>query len=60
MVFYDNLGRWDEDGVGKSLKRKGIYGYIKLNHFTVQEKPTEHCKAIIFLFKKKNNSASTK
>ena len=36
-------------------KREGIYVYIWLIHFTVQQKLTQHCKAIILQFIKKNN-----
>ena len=44
---------WD-GGVGRRLKRKGIYIYIYiyLTHFIVQQKLTRHCKAIIHQFKK--------
>ena len=31
-------------------KREGIYVYIKLIHFVVQQKLTQHCEAIILQF----------
>ena len=34
-------------GVGGRSKREGLYVYIELIHSTVQQKLTEHCKAII-------------
>ena len=32
-------------------KREGIYAYIELVHFVVQQKLIEHCKAIILQLK---------
>ena len=40
-------------GGGKRSKRDGIYVYIQLIHFIVQQKITEHCKAITPQFFKK-------
>ena len=34
-------------GVGEGLKREGIYVYLKVIHVIVQQKLTQHCKAII-------------
>ena len=39
--------------VGRGLKRERIYVYLRLIHVIVQQKPTQHCKAIILQFKKK-------
>ena len=41
--------------LGKSKKRKslGIYVYLWVSHIFVQQKPTQHCKAIILQLKKK-------
>ena len=39
-------------GVGGRSKRQGIYVYIQLIHFIVQQKPTQNCKPIILQFKK--------
>jgi len=36
-------------GVEERLEREGIYGSIQPIHFTVQQKLTQHCKAIILL-----------
>ena len=47
-----------EAGVGRS-KREGIYVYIQLIHFTVQEKLTQRCKAILLQLKKKKIQAQT-
>ena len=38
-------------GVGRGLKRKGIYGYLQLIHAAVWQKLTRHCKAIILWLK---------
>ena len=34
-------------GVGGRSEREGIYVYIQLIHFVVQQKLTQHCKATI-------------
>ena len=38
-------------GLGGRLRRKGIYVYLQLIHIVVQQKPTQHCRAIIFQLK---------
>ena len=38
--------RWGE-GVGERPKREGIYVHKELIHFVLQQKPTQHWKAII-------------
>ena len=43
-VLCDDIEGW----VGGRLKREGIYVYIWLIHVAVQQKLTQHCKAIIF------------
>ena len=45
--------RWVEWGhrVGRRSKREGIYVYIQLIYFVVQQKLTQHCKAIMFQYK---------
>ena len=40
-------------GVGGRLKREGMYVYIQLIHFIVQQKPRQHCNAITVQLKKK-------
>ena len=40
--------------VGGRTKREGIYVYIEQSHLIVQQKLTQHCKAIILQFKKKS------
>ena len=40
-------------GVGGTLKREGIYVYLGLIHAIVQQKLTQHFKAIILQLKKK-------
>ena len=40
--------------VGERLKREGIYVNIQLIHFVVELKLTQHCKAVILQFFKKN------
>ena len=41
-------------GVGGRLKREWIYVNIQLIHFVVELKLTQHCKAVILQFFKKN------
>ena len=48
---YGFLRVWDR-GCGRS-KREGIYVYIYLITFIVQQKLTQHCKATISQLKKK-------
>ena len=43
---------WEVEG---RFKREGIYVYLWLIHTAVQQKPTQHCKAIILQFKNKFN-----
>ena len=38
-MLYDNLGWWDEVGVG----REGTYIYLWLIHVDVWQKPTQYC-----------------
>ena len=45
-MLCDDLDGWD-GGVGGRSKREGIYVYISLIHFTVEQKLTQHDKAII-------------
>ena len=42
--------------MGGSSRGKGLYVYIKLIHFIVQQKLAQHFKAIILQFKKKKRS----
>ena len=35
------------------LRREGMYVYLRLTHGVVQQKPTQHWKAIILQLKKK-------
>ena len=35
----------------KEIQKEGIYVYVKLTHFAVQQKLTQHCKATIFQWK---------
>ena len=41
-MLFDDLERRDEGGWER------LYVYISLIHFLVQQKLTQHCKAIIF------------
>ena len=36
--------------MGGRLKKEETYVYLGLIHNVVQQKPTQHCKAIIFQF----------
>ena len=40
--------------VGGRLKREGMYVYIWLINFVVQQKLAQHCEAIILQFKKRD------
>ena len=53
LVLCDDLEGWDGGGVQGRFKREGIYEYIWLIQFIVQQKLTKHCKAIILQFLKK-------
>ena len=48
-----------EWGLGGRLKREGIYVYLWLIHFVEQQKPTQHCKAIILQERKKKKGRKT-
>ena len=52
----DLAGGIGERGGGQSHKREGIYVYIKLIRFVVQQKLTQHGKAIILNKKQKNKT----
>ena len=58
-MLCDDLEVWDEGWVGGRLKRKRIYVYLQLIHVVVQQKLTQHCKAIILQFKKSNSRAGS-
>ena len=47
-------------GVGRRLKGEGIYVYIELIDFVVQQKLTQHSKTIIFQLKKKKSVPCSK
>ena len=47
-----------EMGVERRLKREGICVYTQLIHTLVQQKLTQHCKAMILQFK--NNTKKKK
>ena len=59
MVLCDDLDGRESGGGGRGgwegerSKREGIYVYIWLLHFVVQQKLTSHCKAMILQLKKK-------
>ena len=42
-----------EEWVGGRLKREGIYVYLWLIHAVVQQKLTQHCKAVILQLRNK-------
>ena len=50
-MLCDNVERWDGGEVGGRLKREGISVYSWLIHIVVQQKPIQHCKAIILQLK---------
>ena len=48
-MLWDDLHGWD--GVGERFKREGIYAYTYLIHVIIQQKLTQHCKAITLQLK---------
>ena len=53
--------RWVGSGMEGRSQREGIYVYIQLSRFIVQQKLTQHCKAITLQLKKKKTlNLSTK
>ena len=42
--------------MGRKSKTEGIYAYVKLNHFAVQVKHTQHFKTTVLQFKKRKAS----
>ena len=48
-MFYDSLEGWDREGGREAQEggNMGIYAYMELIHFVVQQKLTQNCKAII-------------
>ena len=46
-MLYDNL----EGCEGMRFKREGLYVCLQLIHFTIQQKLTQYCKAIILKLK---------
>jgi len=50
----EDLESWDVRGSGSGAQEGGdIYIYLELIHAVVQQKLTQHCKAIIFQLKHK-------
>ena len=53
MVLCDDLEEWDWGGrIAGRFNRQRIHVYTKLIHVVVQQELTQHCKAVIFQFKK--------
>ena len=48
-MLCDDLEGWEMEGEREAQEGgdMGIYVYIQLTHFAVQQKLTQHCKAII-------------
>ena len=51
-MLCDDLEGWDGMGLGGRPRREGIYIYIQLIHFIVQQRLMQRGKAIIFRFSK--------
>jgi len=45
-VLCDDLEGWDRGEDGERLKTEEIHVYLQLVHIVVQQKLTQHCKAI--------------
>ena len=43
--------------MGTRTKREGIHVHTYLLHFTVQQKPTQHCKAIMLQYEEISTSS---
>ena len=54
----DDLEGWDGGG-GREGKEGGYAGNTETIHFVVQQKLTQHCKAVILQVKKKKEKKST-
>ena len=50
-VLCDDLEGWDGVGIGGRFKREGTYVYLWLIRMVVEQKPTQHGKAIILQLK---------
>ena len=50
LVLCDDLEDGMEQGTGRETQEE-MYVYLKLTHIVVQQKSTQHGKAIIFQFK---------
>ena len=49
LVLCDDLEGWGRSWGGKEAQEEGnLYVYLPLIHVVVQQKPIQHCKAIIF------------
>ena len=51
-VLHGDLEGWGGGWVRGALEREGIYAYLWLSHGVVQQKPTQHYKAIILQLNK--------
>jgi len=49
-VLWNNLKEWDE-GLGGRVKREKLHVCLQLIHTVVQQKLTQHGKAVILQFK---------
>ena len=52
LVLCDAPDGWDGKMRGR-LQREGTDVYLRLIHVAIQQKPTQHCEAIILQFKRK-------
>ena len=51
MVLSNNLEGWDRGGMGRTSQREGIYVHVELIHAVIQQRLTQHCKALILQLK---------
>ena len=52
-MLYDDLDGWEGSRWEGGPRKRGYLYTYKMIHFIVQQKLTQHCKAIIFKKKKK-------
>ena len=61
MIFFDLEG-WDEDRDGEEVQEGRdifyVYIYMYMIYFVVQQKLTQHCKAVILQFKRTKSQES--
>ena len=50
-VFWDNSEGWGGEGHGREFQNGGTHVYLWPIHVDIWQKPSQHCKVIIFQLK---------